>query len=111
MRTAVLASLGILLSGCASGYWKPHTNSFVSDTEKTPLSYIQCLEPKWQVLNTTTSAVRSKAGYTLNVSEYHIGQIALAVISEQPTGAHIEVFLPAALGNPQRWKDTAAACL
>ncbi|MGN8140214.1 hypothetical protein ACTJK3_04820 [Pseudomonas sp. 22105] len=108
---AVLTSLCILLTGCSAGYLKSHSNSFVADTQKTPLNYIQCLEPKWQVLNTTTSAVRSKTGYTLNVSEYHIGQIALAVITEQSTGAHIEVFLPAALGNPQRWKDSAGACL
>ncbi|MBP2839275.1 hypothetical protein [Pseudomonas sp. PNP] len=107
--TAILAAM--TLAACSKGFMGEHATSFSENSQKAPQTYAQCLEPHWQAPGTTTSRIQTPTGYTVEVSATHIGPIALAVISKQASGSHVEVFVPTAQGRAERWQDAAQACL
>jgi hypothetical protein len=107
--TAFLAAS--LLAGCTNSFLASHTTSFTEQSHKSPLDYVQCLEPQWQAPGTSTSKIKTQTGYTLEVSSAYIGPIALAVIERTSSGSDVDVYLPTAQGRAARWEDAAKGCL
>lgn len=111
MKTFAVVMTAMALAGCSKSFLESHSTGFTERSEKSALDYVQCLEPKWQAPATSTSKIKTRTGYTLEVSASHIGPIALAVVNEESPGISVDVFLPTAQGRAERWEDAARECL
>ncbi|MGE8065071.1 hypothetical protein [Pseudomonas sp. NPDC089569] len=111
MKTFAAIITTLALAGCSQGFLESHSTGFTEKSKKSAQDYVQCLEPKWQAPATSISKIKTRTGYSLEISSTHIGPIALAVVTEENPGINVDVFLPTAQGRAERWEDAARACL
>jgi len=111
MRKAITALALVVLAGCTTSGLEKDQPAYSGMSAKTPQQLAQCLGPKWQAYNSSTSSIETETGYRIAASADLTGVVALAVIDEANTGSSVRVFLPMDWAATSGWKDAAKACI
>jgi hypothetical protein len=111
MRKVITALALIALAGCTTSGLETDKPAYAGQSEKTPKQLAQCLGPKWQAYNSSTSSIETETGYRIAASADLTGVVALAVIDKTSTGSAVRVFLPIDWSATNGWKDAAKDCI
>ncbi|KAB0509692.1 hypothetical protein [Pseudomonas moorei] len=111
MRKAITALALIMLAGCTTSGLEKDQPAFAGQSQKTPKQLAQCIGPKWQAYNSSTSSIETESGYRIAASADLTGVVALAVIDKAQSGSTVRVFLPMDWAATSAWKDAAKACI
>ena len=111
MRKVITALALIALAGCTTSGLEKGQPAFAGQSEKTPKQLAQCLGPKWQAYNSSTSSIETETGYRIAASADLTGVVALAVIDKASAGSSVRVFLPIDWSATNGWKDAAKDCI
>lgn len=111
MLPLALALALALLAGCTTTGLEKGQPAYSGRSEKTPKQLAQCLGPKWQAYNSSTSSIETETGYRIAASADLTGVVALAVIDKVTAGSSVRVFLPMDWSATRGWKDAAKDCI
>jgi hypothetical protein len=111
MRKAITAVTLIVVAGCTTSGLEKDQPAYSGKSEKSPQQLAQCLGPKWQAYNSSTSSIESENGYRIAASSDMTGVVALAIIDKADKGSSVRVFLPMDWSATSGWKDAAKACI
>ncbi|MCK8669307.1 hypothetical protein M1M11_30970 [Pseudomonas azerbaijanoccidens] len=111
MRKILAAMALIALAGCTTSGLEKGQPAYAGESDKTPKQLAQCLGPKWQAYNSSTSSIETETGYRIAASADLSGVVALAVIEKANAGSTVRVFLPMDWSATSGWKDAAKDCI
>ncbi|MNY37886.1 hypothetical protein D3C86_1724750 [compost metagenome] len=111
MRKILAAMALIALAGCTTSGLEKGQPAYAGESGKTPKQLAQCLGPKWQAYNSSTSSIETETGYRIAASADLSGVVALAVIEKANAGSTVRVFLPLDWSATSGWKDAAKDCI
>lgn len=111
MRKVLAVMALIALAGCTTSGLEKGQPAYTGESGKTPKQLAQCLGPKWQAYNSSTSSIESETGYRIAASADLSGVVALAVIEKANAGSTVRVFLPMDWSATSGWKDAAKDCI
>jgi hypothetical protein len=111
MRKTIAALVLIALAGCTTTGLEKERPAYSGQSDKTPKQLAQCLGPKWQAFNSSTSSIETETGYRIAASADLTGVVALAVVDKAGSGSTVRVFLPMDWSATSGWKDAAKDCI
>ena len=111
MRKILTAVAFIAMAGCTTSGLEKGQPAYSGQSLKTPQQLAQCLGPKWQAYNSSTSSIETETGYRIAASADLTGVVALAVIDKANSGSSVRVFLPMDWSATSGWKDAAKDCI
>lgn len=111
MRKILTVLIFITLAGCTTSGLEKDQPAFSGQSSKTTQQLAQCIGPKWQEFNSSTSSIETELGYKIVASAPFNGVVALAVIDQASAGSSVRIFLPMDWAGTRGWKDAAKACI
>ena len=111
MHKTLAALVLIALAGCTTTGLEKDQPAYAGQSHKTPKQVAQCLGPKWQAYNSSTSSIETDTGYRIAASADLTGVVALAVIDRTSEGSAVRVFIPIDWSATSGWKDAAKDCI
>lgn len=111
MKILVVSLALFALTACTTTGLEKGQPAYSGQSEKTPKQLAQCLGPKWQAYNSSTSSIETETGYRIAASADLTGVVALAVIDKDRAGSTVRVFLPMDWSATSGWKDAAKDCI
>lgn len=111
MRKILAAVALVALAGCTTTGLEQGRAAYAGESVKSPKQLAQCLGPKWQAYNSSTSSIETETGYRIAASADLTGVVALAVIDKASAGSSVRVFLPMDWSATSGWKDAAKDCI
>lgn len=110
MRLLILGALVAGIAGCSTTGLESGSPSALIDSSKGAKQFSQCLAPKWQALNPSTTVLDGESEYRVTASGAFTGAVALAVVRGAANGSTARVYLPMDWAGTKGWIDAAKSC-